>query len=543
MKFKKLVAPVLSLSLLVPAVGIAGGASAAEMEASADTKAVELRATLDHLLSEHFVLATTSMMKLYDRAPDAAVVQAALEQNAADMEPAIASIYGDAGAAEFDRIFSAHNSYTEEFVQAELANDDEAREDAEEELEEFVQEFGDFLGTATEGNLPASAAKDVLRKHENQVIEVFDAYIDGDYDEAYDSFREGFGMMFDISGALAGAITTQFPDKFDETMPDTPAGDLRSTLNHLASEHFAIAALSMQKGVDEADDYSAILEAQDANTADFTAAIASIYGQAGGNQFMTIWNTNHIEAQEAIVDATVDGDADAIDDARDRLDVFAKNFGEFLGTATEGNLPAQAAVEAVVMHENQVLDTFDSYNSNAYTQTYKDFREGYAFMFGVGKTLGTAIVKQNPADFTDMPEGPVFPPTAPPADAPVMSIWIQINSTTFFVDGNEMMSDVAPMNVDGTTYVSIRTLADVLGAQIEWDSATHTVTTHSGGNIVKIRAGSDTATVNGQSVMLQAPVFIEQGRTQVPLRFVAEQFGWELDWEPSDWSVTLTQEM
>ncbi|MBD2847739.1 copper amine oxidase N-terminal domain-containing protein [Paenibacillus sp. IB182496] len=543
MKFKKLVAPVLSLSLLVPAIGVVGSASAAEMEASTETKSVELRATLDHLLSEHFVLATTSMMKLYDGAPDAAAAQAALEQNAADMKPAIASVYGDAGAAEFDRIFSAHNSYTEEFVEAELADDEDARQEAEDELEEFVQEFGDFLGTATEGNLPASAAKDVLRKHENQVIEVFDHYASGEYGQAYGAFREGLGDMFDISDALSQAIAEQFPDVFDGTKPNTPAGDLRSTLNHLAAEHFALAVLSMQKGLDESEDYNVILSTQDANTADFSAAIASIYGEAGGEQFMAIWNTNHIEAQEAIVEATLEGDADAIDDARDRLDVFAENIGSFLDTATDSNLPEAAAVEAVMMHENQVLDTFDSYNEKAFFETYDNFREGYAFVFGIGATLGKAIVMQDPTEFTGVPEGPVFPPSAPPADQPIMSIWLQVNSTTFFVDGEEMMSDVAPMNVDGTTYVSLRTMADVLNAQIEWNRSNEMVITYTNGDTIVVQAGSETAVVNGVQEPLEAPVFIEQGRTQVPLRFVAEHFGWDIEWEPSDWSITLTQQM
>ncbi len=59
MKMKKIIAPVLSLSLMVPAAG----AFAADMNSTTtaaptvSTKAADLRAGLDYLLSEHFKLA------------------------------------------------------------------------------------------------------------------------------------------------------------------------------------------------------------------------------------------------------------------------------------------------------------------------------------------------------------------------------------------------------------------------------------------------------------------------------------------------------
>ena len=54
--------------------------------------------------------------------------------------------------------------------------------------------------------------------------------------------------MFAISKALSNAIVTQMPDKFDNTKVDTPAADLRSSLNSLAAEHFALATMGMEKG-------------------------------------------------------------------------------------------------------------------------------------------------------------------------------------------------------------------------------------------------------------------------------------------------------
>ncbi|QKS72874.1 copper amine oxidase [Paenalkalicoccus suaedae] len=399
---KRIIAPVLATSLLLPTV-----AGAAHEAPSASTPAGDLRATLDELLSEHFVLAVTSMMKQYDEAPDAMQVTDALDQNAADMTPAIASIYGDEGAAEFERIFRGHNDYTDDFVTAALNDDDALREEALMEVDEFVDEFSTFLDAATEGNLPKETAASVLALHEEQVLGTFDAYVAGDYEQSWTTFREGFDLMYDISGALSVAITTQMPDAFENTAADTPAVGLRSTLNQLASEHFALASLGLQKGFEEAPDYDFVTWAEDMNTADFTAAIASIYGDEGAAQFETLWTQNHIVAEADLVSALVAGDDAAREEAQDRLlNEFAPEFGAFLGAATEENLPTEAAIESVQIHEQQKQDTINAYVAGDFDAAWDNFREGYSFMFGVGEALGGAIVAQFPDNFAegDMPE-------------------------------------------------------------------------------------------------------------------------------------------
>lgn len=404
MKIKKLLLPALSLSLLVPTFGTA--AQAEEMKPAVNTPATQLRADLDYLLSEHFVLAVSAMTKSYDGAKDAEVANKALDQNAADMTPAIASVYGDEGAAEFERIFRGHNDYTADIVNAAKEKDENARVEAEKEVAGFVEEFSTFLSTATEGKLPKDAAEEAVKVHEAQVLEVFDNYVEGDYKEANETYREGYKHMFVISDALSGAITTQMPEKFENTKSDTPAADLRSALNSLAAEHFALAATGMQKGVDQKEDYDFVSWLEDANTADFKAAINSIYGEEGAAQFEKVWQNNHINAQAEIVAATLEGDEAKIKESKAKLNQFAADFGAFLGAATGENLPAKDAESAIKAHEALVTQTFDQYVAGDYDASYQSFREGYKFMFGVGQTLGNAIVTQMPDKFatSEMPE-------------------------------------------------------------------------------------------------------------------------------------------
>ncbi|MFD1021010.1 copper amine oxidase [Thalassobacillus hwangdonensis] len=397
--FKRVLVLMMAVMLLVPTM-------ASAHDGHSKTPATDLRSSLDQLLSEHFVLATTFLMKSYDDAEDAKAVWNKLDQNAQDMTPAIASIYGDEAAAQFEEIFRGHNDYSDSFVEAAKSDDREMRKQAEKEVEEFVNEFGTFLSTATEGKLPEDAAKKVLAAHEQDVINVFDHYVNEEYQKAYQAFRDGFSRMFDISKALSTAITEQMPEKFENTKANSSVADLRSNLNALASEHFALAVLEMQKGYNQSDDYDFVTWAENEHTADFKATIASLYGEEGAAQFEKVWQQDHINAQTDIVTATLEEDEEARKQAEESLKMFAKDFGAFLSTATEGNLTEEAATEAVWAHEEDVLQTYDNYVNGDYEATYDSFREGYAFMFGIGQTLGDAIAHQMPDKFSEetMPE-------------------------------------------------------------------------------------------------------------------------------------------
>lgn len=402
------------IMVIIPSIAMAED----HKEATVETPAADLRADLDKLLSEHFVLATMFMMKSYEDTEDAKEVWNKLDQNAKDMTTAIASVYGEEAAAQFEELFRSHNDYSDRFV--------EARQEAEKEVEEFVNEFGSFLAKATEGRLSEKAAKEALAAHEQDVIDVFDHYVNEEYQKAYQSFRDGFNRMFDISKVLSTAMAAQMPDKFENTKADSKAADLRSNLNALASEHFALATLEMQKGFNQAPDYDFVTWAENQHTADFKAVIQSLYGEEGAAEFEKVWQQNHINAQTNVVTAALEENQELRMKAEGSLNTFAGDFGAFLAKATDENLPQETASEAVWSHEKDVLQTFDHYVEGDYEATYDSFREGYGYMFGIGETLGDAIAKQMPDKFgvEMMPESMPDTGLGGMNDTPSVSKWI-----------------------------------------------------------------------------------------------------------------------
>ncbi|MBD0837096.1 copper amine oxidase, partial [Aestuariibaculum suncheonense] len=58
------------------------------------------------------------------------------------------------------------------------------------------------------------------------------------------------------------------------------------------SAHAALAALTMQKGIDGAKDFEAAAAELNENTDDITAAVESVYGAEGAAQFKEIWSSH-----------------------------------------------------------------------------------------------------------------------------------------------------------------------------------------------------------------------------------------------------------
>ncbi len=100
------------------------------------------------------------------------------------------------------------------------------------------------------------------------------------------------------------------------------------------------------------------------------------------------------------------------------------------------------------------------------------------------------------------------------------------------VDGRFIYSDVDPVIMDGRTLVPMRAIFEKLAADVVWDADAATATATKDGREVKITENSKTAYVDGNAVELDVPAQILDGRFVVPVRFVSESFGAEVEWEP-----------
>ncbi|WP_020008191.1 hypothetical protein [Salinicoccus albus] len=379
-----------------------------------DTEAADLRATLDHQLSEHAFLAVETMRKGADGAEDFDQSAAALDQNTAELAETITSVYGEEAGQQFETMWSEHIGYFVDYVNATAEEDASGKEEALNQLAQYREDFSMFLENATEERVEAEGLAEGLQMHVDQLIGAFDAYVMGDYEKAYEYEREAINHMYMVSKGLSTAIADQFPDQYNHTDPATPAADLRSELNYLFSEHAGLAAVAMQNGIDGSEDFEASTEALNHNTEDLAAAVTSVYGEEAGQQFKTMWS-EHIGYFVDYVNATAQDDENAKQEALDNLMMYRDNFSEFMDTATEGNLPSEDLSEGLQMHVDQLIGAFDAYAEGDYQTAYDQTREAYHHMFMTGKGLSGAIVMQMPDQFkSEMPEEMPDTSMAPP---------------------------------------------------------------------------------------------------------------------------------
>lgn len=112
---------------------------------------------------------------------------------------------------------------------------------------------------------------------------------------------------------------------------------------------------------------------------------------------------------------------------------------------------------------------------------------------------------------------------------------------TVYLNGVELYFDSDPTIKNQKTMVPLRKIFEALGAGVEWDGSTKTVTASSGGKSLSLTIGSDTAYVNGSEIQLDAAPFIQDELTFVPLRFVSESLDADVQWDDALRRVIITQ--
>ena len=120
-------------------------------------------------------------------------------------------------------------------------------------------------------------------------------------------------------------------------------------------------------------------------------------------------------------------------------------------------------------------------------------------------------------------------------------IKMTIGDMNGYVNGVAKPLDAAPIIRQNRTMLPVRFVAENLGAEVAWDGATSTATLTSGTTEIKITIGATTATVNGEEKPLDAPAFIENSRTYLPVRFVAEALGATVAWDGATSTATITK--
>lgn len=106
-------------------------------------------------------------------------------------------------------------------------------------------------------------------------------------------------------------------------------------------------------------------------------------------------------------------------------------------------------------------------------------------------------------------------------------------------NGKIIKSDVAPFIKNDRTMVPIRFISETLGYQVDWNNDKRLVSVKGKDTSIELKIDSKNSKVNGKEVTLDAPALIKDSRTFVPLRFVAENLRAEVKWDNDNFKVII----
>ena len=112
------------------------------------------------------------------------------------------------------------------------------------------------------------------------------------------------------------------------------------------------------------------------------------------------------------------------------------------------------------------------------------------------------------------------------------------------VDGSELQiaeGDTRPFIEDGRTLVPMRAIFEALGATVQWDDATKTVTSKSDNGNIELTVGSDTIKIDDAVTKVDVPAKIVEGRTVVPVRVISEGLNCKVTWSEETQTVTVSR--
>jgi len=111
------------------------------------------------------------------------------------------------------------------------------------------------------------------------------------------------------------------------------------------------------------------------------------------------------------------------------------------------------------------------------------------------------------------------------------------------VDGDLVnFPDVQPMMSNGRVLVPVRGVFEHMNANVDWDADTQTVSAQRGNDNIRLQINSHNATVNGRDVNLDSPATFYRGRTMVPLRFLSESLGAQVQWIENTRTVEINSQ-
>jgi hypothetical protein len=125
----------------------------------------------------------------------------------------------------------------------------------------------------------------------------------------------------------------------------------------------------------------------------------------------------------------------------------------------------------------------------------------------------------------------------------LLIIKLYIGDYTAFINDKAIKLDAPPYISQGSTMVPLRFIGEAFNAKVEWlNHGKGRIIVKLSGKTIQLDIGEKIAYIDGVKFTLNASPEIKNARTFVPVRFISEGFGAKIDWNPALQQVMISYE-
>lgn len=130
--------------------------------------------------------------------------------------------------------------------------------------------------------------------------------------------------------------------------------------------------------------------------------------------------------------------------------------------------------------------------------------------------------------------------------ADAQTLTMEIGNPMMTVNGVEQEIDpgrgTSPVIIENRTLVPIRAIVEALGGTVAWDeSSKSTILTYAADQI-QLSIDSTAAYFNDEAYTLDVAPTVINGRTMLPIRFIAEHFQFAVNWNQAEQLIAITKD-
>lgn len=148
-------------------------------------------------------------------------------------------------------------------------------------------------------------------------------------------------------------------------------------------------------------------------------------------------------------------------------------------------------------------------------------------------------IKEQPYKISDEYKYTVDAKYTQPSTESGNTITLQIGSNILTNNGKDTTIDVPAQIINGRTMVPLRAIFEALGADVQWNGETKTISSSKGTTNVSLQINSTELKKNSETKTIDVPAQLVDSRTLVPVRAIAEAYDCTVGWDSDTKTVSV----